>query len=473
MVMRFGRIGSIAIAAAVVLAVQWPIATGARVAAGVGIEEAASVAIDTAPDASDVTVHEWGTFTTVAGEDGRAVEWLPLGGPVDLPCFVYSFNRLLKLGFPLGGGAPNYTTARWSLKGTVRMETPVLYFYATRPAVVDVAVWFRRGMFSEWYPDAAVSLPSRFMTLSHPSQTDGESIGAMFWKDVRVLPQAPNAPDAPGPPDESIFPTEQRPSHYYAARMTDASPIEVKGEREKFLFYRGIAGFGSPIDATLADNGTVTITNRADAEIPQVMLFTRHGSQLGYRVHARLAANQQVTLDRPAADRPLGVVTEELERTLVAQGLYVKEAKAMIETWRDSWFEDGTRVFYIVPPSMIDAVLPLSVMPAPKSVVRVFVGRAELIDAADIDTVTVALAKHDRSVLERYGRLLGPIADRALAKTTSPAARADMNAQLDEMLKTYATRLSACAPPAAPTDTTALLRAFERVAWLPSINRAP
>jgi hypothetical protein len=40
-----------------------------------------------------MTVHEWGTFTAIAGSDGRAIEWLPLGLPrfpasTDLPKFV-------------------------------------------------------------------------------------------------------------------------------------------------------------------------------------------------------------------------------------------------------------------------------------------------------------------------------------------------------------------------------------------------
>src|SRR5215510_11761348 len=43
------------------------------------------------------TVHEWGTFTSVAGPDGKAAQWLPLAGPGDLPCFVEQFqNRLFK-----------------------------------------------------------------------------------------------------------------------------------------------------------------------------------------------------------------------------------------------------------------------------------------------------------------------------------------------------------------------------------------
>jgi hypothetical protein len=426
MVTRFARLGGVVIAM-VVLVTQRPVATRAAAAA-------------------DVTVHEWGTFTTVAGEDGRAVEWLPLGGSTDLPCFVYSFNRLLKFGIPPSGPVPDYTTARRTLKGTVRMETPVLYFYASKPAVVDVSVQFRRGLFSEWYPDAAVTLPANFTNLARFDPSAGPSDGWIFWNDVSILPQAPDA--------ATSFPGDKRPSHYYAARETDAAPVEVKTEREKFLFYRGVAGFASPIDATLAANGTVTLTNRSGAEVPHVMLFTRHGSKLGYRVYAGLGASQQVTLDRPATNLSLDAVTRELETTLVEQGLYVKEAKAMIETWRDSWFEDGTRLFYIVPPATVDAVLPLTVTPAPKSVVRVFVGRAEVIDGADIGIVRTALAKRDHSVLERYGRLLGPIADRVLAKTASPAERAGMSAQLDLMLKTHATRLLACgAQPSAPADT--------------------
>ena len=37
-----------------------------------------------------LTVHEWGTFTSVAGENGDAIEWDVLGGKYDLPRFVNS-----------------------------------------------------------------------------------------------------------------------------------------------------------------------------------------------------------------------------------------------------------------------------------------------------------------------------------------------------------------------------------------------
>ena len=41
----------------------------------------------------------------------------------------------------------------------------------------------------------------------------------------------------------------------------------------------------------------------------------------------------------------------------------------MVETWRDSWFEEA-RVFYLAPPASVDGILPLSVSPAPAAVSR-------------------------------------------------------------------------------------------------------
>ena len=84
----------------------------------------------------------------------------------------------------------------------------------------------------------------------------------------------------------------------------------------------------------------------------------------------------------------------------------------MIETWRDSWFEEGTRLFYIVPPRDIDSILPLDIQPAPAQVARVFVGRMEIITPAIQEEIQQAVAKNDRATLEKYGRFLEPIAKR-------------------------------------------------------------
>ena len=42
---------------------------------------------------NDLIVHEWGTFTSIAGKDGVALEWRPLNGATDLPKFVHTIQE--------------------------------------------------------------------------------------------------------------------------------------------------------------------------------------------------------------------------------------------------------------------------------------------------------------------------------------------------------------------------------------------
>ena len=82
-----------------------------------------------------------------------------------------------------------------------------------------------------------------------------------------------------------------------------------------------------------------------------------------------------------------------LQKTLVAHGLYPREAKAMVDSWRGSWFEQGTRLFYIVSGDAVDAILPLQIDPQPVEVKRVFVGRIEIVTPETLHEVKVALEK--------------------------------------------------------------------------------
>src|SRR5258706_9569458 len=41
-----------------------------------------------------LVVHEWGTFTSIAGKNGASLEWRPLNGASDLPSFVYDLSAL-------------------------------------------------------------------------------------------------------------------------------------------------------------------------------------------------------------------------------------------------------------------------------------------------------------------------------------------------------------------------------------------
>jgi len=91
----------------------------------------------------------------------------------------------------------------------------------------------------------------------------------------------------------------------------------------------------------------------------------------------------------------------------------------MLETWRNSWFEEGSRLLYIVPDGFVNAVLPLSIRPAPVQTVRVFVGRLELVTAATERAVERALATNDGVTLVKYGRFLEPILQTMMKKESN------------------------------------------------------
>ena len=103
--------------------------------------------LDRGSDRRQVVAHEWGTFTSVADDQGRPTEWLPLSGQSDLPCFVHYYqNREVKvLTSPSLGPVVNYRQARERLRGTVRMETPVIYFYAVGRYLGRRDGWFPAG----------------------------------------------------------------------------------------------------------------------------------------------------------------------------------------------------------------------------------------------------------------------------------------------------------------------------------------
>ena len=97
----------------------------------------------------------------------------------------------------------------------------------------------------------------------------------------------------------------------------------------------------------------------------------------------------------------------------------------MVDTWRDSWFEEGSRLIYILPSRAVDAMLPLEVEPAPAQTARVFVGRIELVTSETRRSVEEALIKRDTSTLDRYSRFLDPILKRISSADPSKAEQID------------------------------------------------
>ena len=404
--------------------------------AGVFVSARVGESAPTPTKSGELTVHEWGTFTTVAGVDGRAVDWLPLGGPSDLPCFVEHFNndpnvKTLSSGAKIApnGSTANvaYEAARRQMAARVRMETPVLYFYSDRDTTVRVRVLFHHGLLTEWFPPAVVAQQAVAATTLH----DPNEASVIEWPRVRVTPTASPA-----------FPVERGESRYYAARSTDAAPLSVGGGRERFLFYRGVADFDAPLSTAVEPDGRILVKNLSANEIPAAILFERRGAKLGFRALGLLGGDLVVA--PPTLDGTVDGLRKTLEQTLASQGLTPREAAAMVETWRDSWFEEGTRVFYIVPRQLVDEILPLEITPSPTRVTRVFVGRMELFSPATVQSVRAAIDVGDQATLSRYARFLGPITDRILAETHHVEVSARIRDVTNAALTVYLRRTAIC-----------------------------
>ncbi len=158
------------------------------------------------------------------------------------------------------------------------------------------------------------------------------------------------------------------------------------GETEGFLFYRGLGSFEPGLHTTVDDEETLTLRNDTGGTIPHLLVYEKmdDGATRWLESTKVLAAGEALDIPEdqlgkgdPGFDRRL---YRNLRDRLADQGLLRSEADAMVQTWWQSYFErPGLRVFWVLPDSRTDAILPLSVTPVPDKIVRVIVGRSEVI----------------------------------------------------------------------------------------------
>ncbi len=194
---------------------------------------------------------------------------------------------------------------------------------------------------------------------------------------------------------------------------------------EKFLFYRGVAAFPPPLSAVLDARGGLRVTNLGLDEIPDIILFERRGDRIGYRMSHGLQAGSL---------------------------MYPPELNAGL----DSWFEEGSRLFYLVPKHFVDTILPLSINPAPSQTIRVFVGRMEIVSPATQKEVQAAIKANDQAALEKYGRFLEPIMAVIEAKKSRLTGAAGMPCDPQSQPKA----LTAKTTKETPRELASLLRYF-------------
>lgn len=346
-----------------------------------------------------LVVHEWGTFTSIADNDGSVIEWEPYWWQRrDLPNFVYG--------------------SKTNACGTVRMETPVIYFYSAKALTCTVRVGFPRGQITEFFP-----MPDQWV---YP-------LGAIQWSNVELLQGAGTG-----------LPLDKSGSHYYHARETDATTLRMwqrnREEQEKFLFYRGVGTFALPLSGRLAENNQIVV-DVGDSGVGEVVLFGNRKGKVGCTFE-RLRS-KETAFDRALPECSVEQLEQNLQALLVRQGLYQREAAAMVKTWEDSWFEEGLRIFYILPRKHTDTILPLAITPQPRELVRVLMGRLELVTPeTKEDTVRflTRLSKLPRQpnpnhlVEDRpFGRFLEPIIRRVLQSDSALRGSGELQKALKNM----------------------------------------
>lgn len=408
-----------------------------------------ATSVTTAASSPQYAAHEWGTFTSVQGSDGTLIYWNPFT-QTDLPEFVYTRQR------------PCTLTAeeRQKLQSKMlltknsnywlqRMETPVIYFHSPEDFTVNVSVAFPKGLITEWYPAATTFGPSEGFAPLQPDQAKSH----LAWNQLQILGQSRTV---------TRVPPALAPSHYFTARTDSASPLRVQrglhpsqaGEEERFLFYRGAGNFPTPLHAKIDAAGDLVLANRGDQPLGPVFVFRQVNGVAGLARVKGLGAGRQHTVAIGALQTAESVSTVQqslamdLQAALTETGLLAEEAAAMVNTWRNDWLgERGLRVLYLLPQAWTDTTLPLTLDPAPKDIVRVMVGRAEILEPAVEQRLQFALQAlldgHSGPVTPRDQALEPRFLEAALSRVTQmeiAARTATVAATGDESEQTQAAR---------------------------------
>ena len=335
-------------------------------------------------------LHEWGTFTTVSGSDGVLLTGLEREEEA-LPAYVRHHPGFMNH-HPMSSGL-QFQLKRMPVPARnvkVKMETPVIYFHSDEAFSAHVKVGFEGGTISQWYPERSggeiVPLNLPVAAVGDEEATTTPNIldfakpytGSIEWK-LDVLSPEESRDTIRFKPDDLL--------QWTRARVPEANMVRAEdGDTEGFLFYRGLGSFEPGLHTTVGADETLQIENRTGGDIPYLIVYEKFedGTTRWREASGPLGDGESITFSESELKKGAPGFDEPLYRTLrdnlAAQGLLRSEADAMVQTWWQSYFaRPGLRVFWVLPDSRTDAILPLSVTPAPAETVRVIVGRSEVI----------------------------------------------------------------------------------------------
>ncbi len=446
------------------------------------------------PVGADLVVHEWGTFTSVFTSDGVQRPGVHRDD-VDLPEFVHPRGGAwgpIQYGLRDALRAEGFRASRANQK----METPVTYFYTRRPMTVSVRVGYPDGLFTHWYPSVRQDLPA------FGGRAPVLAGGVLDWGALDLVPAG-----AEGDALARRLPPVPADDIWQFARETGAAYVRTRAREpqvEKYLFYRGLGEFPSPLTARMDSKLRVTLRNVGRDRLTHVYVLRVPSPETGGRFSADPFAGgasfEGIDAIEPGAEwsvdlgparrdhrrRLMDVAADlgdRLERSLVSTGLFADEARAMRRTWHNSYFfTPGVRVLYVLSPRQVEEIIPIAIEPKPRELLRVMVGRLEVIDPHREQAVAAHLARagratgaaedrsleYDRSRLLEEGRFLEPILH-GIAAAPGEGDTARLAAQtIAEWMDPALARVAALGP-----DRVSLPRAEEHILRMsPAVRRA-
>jgi len=379
-------------------------------------------------------MHEWGTFTTLSGSDGKLLSGMQVEEE-RLPHFVLGHQGVMPL---IGKGMMR------PLKNvTVKMETPVIYFYGDDREHVNVKVGFDGGTISQWFPQRTSGdvLP-KLEKLNPAGLNDPQPIQAMMLGGQFVLPGYKELDFGVKYHGEIEWDTEIIPrdmvdsSKYFRSGETtnwiypqvpDSNIVKVGDTYEQYLFYRGLGNFELPMSLTVDEAETLKIDYKGKERVPFALAYEMKGSEVRYKLmKGGLDSSSPVSIkdDDGWVELKRGREADSevyrlMRDGLIAQGLTDHEANGMVKTWWRSYFQhDGLRVFWVLPQGDVERILPMTLSPKAESKVRVIVGRSEVLRPR-FERKLLAESKKKKKSYFQFGRYGLAYEERVRALTSS------------------------------------------------------
>lgn len=417
--------------------------------AGLLVSNPATVRIVPAGQA-DLEVHEWGVFTLfndlqVAREDRRA-EW---GG---LPDFFYRQLPERRL--------------RWAPAG---WNKPIIYFYTSRPGLgVKVEVGFGDGLPVVWWPACAAPLDDTVRAPATPAPRP-PVFRFLTWEatlgDPTPAPGGGSIGAKPGWVKATEFPLPDG-CWLKDARLPAAAPVTVTGstvqrgapwltsrqETERFLYYDGLVPAPDYLRCRGAGTSDVTLRNAAAFAVGPVFVIDRRlpASKAPIQIaviEKPIAPGEEVTVplkEVPAADWP-GAAVQAVRQALTAAGLTAAETDSLLRIWHKGFFEqEGLTVFYPLPPTEYNRLLPLKITPKPGRLMRVGVAihpqmQGDVLLEQKVRTLVTWLDSEEPSQREEAARQLteiAPVAARFIREAVSKLPGIEARARGKQILDT-------------------------------------